>query len=203
MIVALLVVAAVNASSRIAALDRRHPFGLPLALTTAAFVLFRLPILPLPIPRMQGSAPVVLYLFLLGWTLARVATPAQKRLMTVLVIAMIGTFSFNPARDGLTIACVLLMLWRPVSRVPAVVVPVVQVLAAASLYIYVIHWQALELLWGHPLAAFAGSLALGLAYWWVWTRPVTAAWGGISRRISRGVSRRIPPRSAHRVLLRR
>nr|WP_202890068.1 non-ribosomal peptide synthetase [Actinopolymorpha rutila] len=200
MIVALVVVAAVNASSRVADLDRRHPFGLPLALTVAAFVLFRLPILPLPIPRMQGSAPVVLYLFLLGWALARVATPAQKRLMTVLVIAMIGTFSFNPARDGLTIAFVLLMLWRPVTRVPAVLVPIVQVLAAASLYIYVIHWQALELLWGHPAAAFAGSLALGLAYWWVWTRLVAAAWGGIEQRSSSLMSPRVPRRwsRAHR-----
>ncbi|SFH41812.1 Acyl-CoA synthetase (AMP-forming)/AMP-acid ligase II [Actinopolymorpha cephalotaxi] len=193
MIVALLVVAAANASSRIAALDRRHPFGLPLALTTAAFVLFRLPILPLHIPRMQGSAPVVLYLFLLGWTLARVATPAQKRLMTVLVIAMIGTFSFNPARDGLTIACVLLMLWRPVTRVPAVLVPIVQILAAASLYIYVIHWQALDLLRGQPVAAFAGSLTLGLAYWWIWTRPVVATWRVATRRIPRNWSRQSRP----------
>ncbi|WP_020579891.1 AMP-binding protein [Actinopolymorpha alba] len=188
-VVALVLVAALNASRWVAALDRRHPFGLPLALTIGTFVLFRLPILPLPVPRMHGSALVVLYLFLLGWTLARVATPAQKRLMTVLVVAMVGTFSFNPTRDGLTIAFVLLMLWRPVTRVPAVLVPIVQVLAAASLYIYVIHWQALELLWGQPVAAFVGSLALGLAYWWVWTRPVTAAWGGISQRIRRSGSR--------------
>ncbi|MET9021821.1 AMP-binding protein [Actinopolymorpha sp. NPDC004070] len=183
MVVALVVVAAVNVSRRVVDLDRRHPFGLPLALTVAAFVLFRLPVLPLPVPRMQGSALVVLYLFLLGWALERVSTPAQKHLMTVFVIVTIGTFSFNPARDGLTIAFVLLMLWRPVTRVPGVLVPVVQVLAAASLYIYVIHWQALELLWGHPVPAFAGSLASGLAYWWIWTRPVATAWGGLSQRI--------------------
>ncbi|GAA5039282.1 hypothetical protein [Actinopolymorpha pittospori] len=84
------------------------------------------------------------------------------------------------------------MLWRPVTRLPAALVPIVQVLAAASLYIYVIHWQALELLWGHPVAAFVGSLATGIAYWWTWTRPVAAAWGVISQRIRRSGSRHRP-----------
>jgi acyl-CoA synthetase (AMP-forming)/AMP-acid ligase II len=186
-VVALVAVAALTASRRVAALDGRHPFRLPLALSVAAFVLFRLPILPLPVPRMQGSALVVLHLFLLGWALARAATPAQRRVATVVAVAMIGTFSFNPARDGLTAAFVLLLLWRPVSRIPAVLVPLVQVLAAASLHIYVIHWQALEVLWGHPVPAFLGSMALGLAYWWLWTRPLTALWA----RASAGVRTRV------------
>jgi hypothetical protein len=185
LVVALVAVAALTGSRRVAALDRRYPFGLPLALAAAAFVLFRLPVLPLPVPRMHGSALVVLHLFLLGWALARAATPAQRRLATVVAVAMVGTFSFNPARDGLTAAFVLLLLWRPVTRVPARLVPVVQVLASASLYVYVVHWQALELLWGHPVPAFAGSMALGLAYWWLWTRPVTALW----RRAIAGVRR--------------
>lgn len=153
--------------------ERRFPLALPLGLTTVAFVLFRLPVLPLPIPHMQGSAHVVLYLFLLGWTLARVRTLRQRLLMTAVVVGSIGTFSFNEHRDGLTIALVLVLMWFPVTRVPALLVPVIRPLAAASLYIYVIHWQALEVLWGHPVPAFAGSLALGVAYWWVWTSAAT------------------------------
>jgi hypothetical protein len=170
LVLALLVSAALTALPAVHRLERRYPFGLPLGLTIGAFVLFRLPLLPLPVPRMHGSALVVLHLFLLGWTLARVTTERRLRLMTVVVVAMIGTFSFNPARDGLTIAVVLVLMWRPVTRVPAALVPVIRVLAAASLYIYVVHWQALELLRGHPPAAFAGSLAAGVAYWWCWSR---------------------------------
>jgi len=154
----------------------------------AAFVLLRPPLLPLPVPRMHGSAIVVLHLFLLGWTLARVSTPRQRRFMTALVITMIGTFSFNPARDGLTLAFVLVLMWLPVTTVPALLVPAVRVLASASLFIYVIHWQALELQWGAPLPAFLGSMALGLAYWWVWTRwvePSAAALLAWSRRLRR------------------
>lgn len=174
---------ALLARSRVGArLDARFPFALPLALCGAAFVAFRIPWVPLPVPRMQGSALVVLHLFLLGWALARARGPRQRLVGSAVVLLMVGTFSGNHLRDGLTIAVVLTLLWLPTSRVPAVVVPVVRVLAAASLYVYVIHWQALELLWGHPAAAFAGSLTLGVAYWWVWTRWVTRAARAVTAR---------------------
>jgi acyl-CoA synthetase (AMP-forming)/AMP-acid ligase II len=170
LVLALVLTAALTAIPLFNRLDRRFPLGTPVALTVAAFALFRLPVLPLPIPHMQGSAHVVLYLFLLGWSVARVTTLRQRLAMTLLIIGTVGTFSFNSSRDGLTIAFILVLMWLPVTRVPALLVPAIRPLAAASLYIYVIHWQALEVLWGHPVPAFAGSLAIGVAYWWVWTR---------------------------------
>jgi acyl-coenzyme A synthetase/AMP-(fatty) acid ligase len=174
LVVALVVTALLSAVPFVSRLDRRHPLGLPLALTFAAFA-FRLPLFDLPVPRMHGSALVVLHLFFLGWALARVGTHRERVLLTVVTVGVVGTFSFNPARDGLTLGVLLLLLWKPVTRVPAVLVPAIQVLAAASLFIYVIHWQALELLWGRPVLAFAGSMALGLAYWWCWTHLSTWA----------------------------
>jgi acyl-CoA synthetase (AMP-forming)/AMP-acid ligase II len=173
LVVALVVTAAVVSVPAVHRLDRRFPLGLPVTLSILAFGLFRLPVLPLPIPHMQGSAHVVLYLFLLGWGLARATTLAQRIAMTALVVATVGTFSFNPSRDGLTIALIVVLLWFPITRVPALLIPVIRPLAAASLYIYVIHWQALEVLWGHPVPAFAGSLGIGVAYWWMWTRAET------------------------------
>jgi acyl-CoA synthetase (AMP-forming)/AMP-acid ligase II len=173
LVFALVLTAALTAVPAFHRLDGRFPLGLPVTLTITAFALFRLPVLPLPIPHMQGSAHVVLYLFLLGWSLARVTTLRQRLAMTALVVATVGTFSFNSSRDGLTIGFVVVLLWFPITRVPALLVPVIRPLAAASLYIYVIHWQALEVLWGHPVPAFAGSLAIGVAYWWVWTHGET------------------------------
>jgi acyl-CoA synthetase (AMP-forming)/AMP-acid ligase II len=179
---ALVLTAALTALPAFHRLERRWPLGVPLSLMAAAFVLLRLPVLPLPIPRMQGSAHVVVYLFLLGWCLARASTVGQRLLMTAIVIGTVGTFSFNEQRDGLTIAFVLVLLWLPVTRVPTFLVPVIRPLAAASLYIYVIHWQALEVLWGHPVAAFVGALGIGLAYWWFWTHAVTATRRWVQRR---------------------
>jgi hypothetical protein len=177
-------------------LERRWPLGVPLSLMAAAFVLFRLPVLPLPIPHMQGSAHVVLYLFLLGWCLARASTVGQRLLLTAIVIGTVGTFSFNEQRDGLTIAFVLVLLWVPVTRVPAFLVPVIRPLAAASLYIYVIHWQALEVLWGHPVAAFVGALGIGLAYWWFWTHAVAVTRRWVQRRTSPSTATGIGPSMA-------
>ncbi len=182
-VLALVVVALLWRSEAVRRLDRRFPLGLPLALTLLAFVLFRVPWLPLPVPRMQGSALVVLHLVLLGWALSRATSPGRRVLMTGVVLGVVGTFSGNPSRDGLTVGVVLALLWVPVLRVPAPLVPVLRVLAAASLYVYVIHWQALELLWGHPVAAFAGSLALGIGYWWFWTRPLASAARSVRGRL--------------------
>ena len=196
-VLALVVVAALTRSRLVTWLDHRHPFALPLALAGTAYLLFRVPWLPLPVPRMQGSALVVLHLFLLGWALARAGTVRQRVIASSVVVAMVGTFSWNHARDGLTIAVILVMLWFPVTRVPSFLVPVVRVLASASLYIYVIHWQALEVLWGHPVPAFLGSMALGVGYWWLWTRPLTSAWRAMTRRLaSRSLSWWGPARPA-------
>ncbi|MBR7744783.1 non-ribosomal peptide synthetase [Phycicoccus sp. BSK3Z-2] len=189
-VLALVVVAALVRLPAVQRLDARYPLGLPLALSVLAWGLLRWPVLPLPVPHMHGSALVVLHLVLLGWALARARTTLHRWLLSGVVLGMVMTFSFNEARDALTAAVVLVLLWRPVTRVPSAVVPLVQVLAAASLYVYVVHWQLLEVLWplDVPLLATAGSLALGVAYWWLWTGPVTRA----ARRV-RGLVRSAAP----------
>jgi hypothetical protein len=145
----------------------------------ASFVL-RLDLYELPVPRMQGSAVVVLFLFFLGWAVARATSQRQRWLVTAAAVGTVGTFSGNPARDALSLAVVLALIWLPTSRVPSGLVPLTQVLAASSLFVYVIHWQVLEHLWGRPVAAFTGSLVVGIAYWFAWTRllaPAVAAIG--------------------------
>ena len=186
-LVVTLVLAAVPAIARA---EKRWPFGLPAALTLAAFTL-RLDLFELPVPRMQGSALVVLFLFFLGWTIARVSTLRQRWAVTAAAVLLVGTFSGNPARDALSVAFVLALVWKPTTRLPAWLVPVVRVLAAGSLFVYVIHWQVLEHLWGRPVLAFTGSMVAGLAYWAAWTRVVP--W--VAARVRLGPSR-VPVRAA-------
>ncbi|GAA6526000.1 AMP-binding protein [Intrasporangium sp. DVR] len=192
LVVALVVAMALVALPAFARAERRWRFGLPLALTAAAFTL-RLPLYPLPGPRMQGSALVVLFLFFLGWSIARAGTRREQWIVTAVAVLSVGTFSGNPARDGLSLAFVLLLIWKPLSRIPSWLVPAVQVLAASSLYVYVIHWQVLEHLWGAPIPAFLGSLAVGVGYWWLWTKGAPAA----RRALTAAANARLAPCQQH------
>ncbi|QKE86035.1 AMP-binding protein [Arthrobacter sp. NEB 688] len=177
---------------RVTALDRRHPLLLPVGLSVTAFVAFRLPVLDLPTPRMQGAALVVLHLVLLGWALARATSVGQRLALSALSAAMVMTFSGNPSRDGLTLACVLALLWVPTVRLPGPVVPVARVLASASLFVYVAHWQVLQWTWGlpehGPVLGLVLGTAAGLAYWWLWTGPVTSAWSRLVTAARQGPS---------------
>jgi acyl-CoA synthetase (AMP-forming)/AMP-acid ligase II len=183
LVFALVVALSLTALPGFRRLERCWPFGVPVALMLAAF-LFRLDLFDLSVPRMQGSALVVLFLFFLGWAIARATTRKQLWVVTVAAVGMIGTFSGNPARDGLSLAVVLALIWLPTSRVPSGLVPLMQVLAASSLFVYVIHWQVLEQLWGHSLAAFTGSLTVGVAYWFLWTRVLTRAVAAIGSYVT-------------------
>ncbi|MFM6849145.1 MAG: AMP-binding protein, partial [Terrabacter sp.] len=197
LVFALVVAIVLTAVPAVARLEKRWPFGLPVALTLAAFIL-RLPLFDLPVPRMQGSALVVLFLFFLGWAIARVRTPRHRWLVTAAAVLLVGTFSGNPARDALSLAFVLALVWKPTTRMPAWLVPAVQVLAASSLFVYVIHWQVLEQLWGRPVLAFTGSMVVGIAYWVLWTRVLPWVGERITGARRSSVSRAQRPERAER-----
>jgi len=122
---------------------------------------------------------IVFWLFALGWATAKAATNAQRWLLTALILATLPGFFGDPQRDAVVAGGLLLLLWVPKLPCPAALVRLVGVLASASLYIYLTHWQIyphLEV--DYPLAALLASLAVGIAYWLLcrraatWLRPV-------------------------------
>ncbi len=188
LVLALAITAALCVVPAFNRLEQRFPFGVPLGLTAAVMPL-RLDPFELPTSSMQISAPVVLFLFFLGWSIARATTRRHRVVVTLVATASIATFTGGPSRDLLTLALVLLVVWRPLSRVPRLLLGPIRVLAASSLFIYVIHWQVLELLRGAPLLAVAASLLAGVAYWRWWT--AVGRWlGPALRRLASGVRAR-------------
>ncbi len=168
-------------------LQRRHPFALPLALSGLGMLWWKGVLFP-PVPHMQGSALVVFWLFCLGWAASAADGVRERLVVTAVAVPTVGTFSGNPRRDLLTLAVVLLVVWVPTTRVPRVLVPAVMVLASASLFVYVVHWQVLQELRPSPWLAFGAGLAAGVAAWWLWTRA-----GSVLGR-ARGTLSRRPPR---------
>ncbi len=111
------------------------------------------------------SVLVVAWFFALGWAAAR-AERAWHRLVVSAVAAVLLFGFFGDVRRELVIwGAVAALLWAPPVRLPRIAAAVCSAVAAASLAIYLTHWQVyphLEDRW--PLAATVLSILVGLAY---------------------------------------
>jgi hypothetical protein len=92
--------------------------------------------------------------------------------------AAILPFFDRASRGAIVLGGVLLLLWLPRVRVPAPLHRVFGVLAAASLYIYLSHYELYRPLMGHlPRALIVGlALAAGVVTWQL-VRATTRAAG--------------------------
>lgn len=148
--------------------ERRYPFGLAATfLALGMAVRYDLPGFHLG----HGAWFTVLafWFFAAGWAAAK-ATSAWQRLLvsTVVVVGLAGYFG-NGHRELLVGAGVLLLIWLPTLPVPAVLTVVAGVIADASLYIYLTHFQVYPL-FGSPVVGVVAAIVVGIAV----ARSVTA-----------------------------
>ena len=109
------------------------------------------------------------WLFLLGWAAARADTTGRRVLVSAVALAATPGFFFDePVREALVAGGVLALTWLPTVAVPRPLVRLVRPLAAASLWIYLTHWQVYPRLRGTfpPAVGVLASLAVGVAAWW-------------------------------------
>ncbi|MEU6799826.1 non-ribosomal peptide synthetase [Streptomyces neyagawaensis] len=157
-------------------LERRHPFGLPLALL-AVGLLGRYDIAGLAPARFHLGPTVVFWLFALGWAAARATTARRRLLLTaVLVLATPGLFQPDqPLRTVVVIAGLTLLIWVPTLPSLAPLNRLAGLLAGSSLYIYLTHFQVYPPLEDDfPVLALLASLAVGITYAAVATRVTRA-----------------------------
>ncbi|ORT57278.1 AMP-dependent synthetase [Streptomyces sp. CB03238] len=172
----LLAVTALVAVPAVDRLERRHPFGLPMALAALA-LLTRYDVLGLRDRIHLPSAFVVPWLFALGWAAAKASTVRQRLLVTgAALLTVPGFFSGEPAREALIMAGFVLLVWVPSLPSPGPVNRVAGLLAGSSLYIYVVHWQV------YPrVDQFSGWLAL------VASLAAGVAYAAVAARVARGL----------------
>lgn len=117
------------------------------------------------------SVPVVAWCFTIGWAASRATDRRQRIAVTLLTCVAYAGFFGDLDRELLIVAGLTLIIWSPTLRVPRVVVPLLSVLASASLFIYLTHFEIYPY-WEdtHPLFATVISLAAGCLVWWA-TRP--------------------------------
>lgn len=151
--------------------ERRFPLLFPLALTGAG-LLTRYELLD---PGVPHTAPA-LWLFALGWAIARSRTVAQRCVVSAIAALTVPGFFDNPMRECTLLAGILLLIWLPSLPVPTGLRRLTVVLASASLYAYLVHWLVYPPLAGiSPALAVVASLAAGAAYWALCMRVLNAA----------------------------
>ena len=168
--------------------ERRWPFWLPFGLAVLA-LLTRYDVVRLFGGDSIHRAHVLFWLFALGWAAVKTSSRSQRLLVSAVVAVTVPGFfaGGQPLREAAIVAGMLLLVWVPSVRVPALVARCAGVVASASLYIYLCHWQiypAYE--FRLPWLATGLSLAAGILFWRlvVWCTPrVERAAGGLAGEI--------------------
>lgn len=170
--------------------ERRLPFAFPLALLAAGLVIrYDVPGLHLP------DAITAFWMFPLGWAAAKAEGAARRLLVTAGALTVLGYFGPGQnLREAVVITGLVLLLWVPTLPLPGPLARPTGLLAGASMYVYLTHWQVYPLFGGRfPVLALAASLAAGVAFGALAT--------GATRRLLRRPSAALPaghpaPRSA-------
>jgi acyl-CoA synthetase (AMP-forming)/AMP-acid ligase II/acyl carrier protein len=148
-------------------LERARPYGFPMALLAAALAV-RFDVVTVWGTHSPLSEPqTVLWCFLVGWVAARAVTLPQKVLLSAVVAVAVPGFFSNGPREAVVAGGLLLLLWVPSLPVVRPVNRVAGAIAAASLAIYLTHWEVWPPVLDRfsPLVAVAASLAVGVGAW--------------------------------------
>lgn len=146
--------------------ERRHPWGFALTLLIAALLL-RFTLVGVQAQGIERyAAPIVFWFMMLGWAIARADTARKRIMISVVTVGAIAGFFGDPLREGIIGGGILLLIWIPSLRIPRLFVPAVQLLASASLFIYLTHWVVYPA-WEASAPWFGTllSLAVGVAVW--------------------------------------
>lgn len=172
-------------------LERRYSFGVAAAFLAFGLAL-RYDVAGLDLGRDAWFTVLTFWFFAAGWAAAKATTIQQRTLVTaVLVVGLQGYFD-STHREALVITGLVLLIWLPAVRCPAAVAVAAGVVAEASLYIYLTHYQLYPLFGSHRLVGVIASVVVGVA--------LTAAVTSLRDRLR--IHRLNPPDSAQAPALR-
>ena len=157
-LVALAVLMAVPAADRA---ERRWPFLFAVVFLAAGLAL-RYDILGLDLGRDAWFTMLTFWFFAAGWAAAKATASWQRvAVTTALVVGLYGYFG-NTNREMLVLAGFVLLIWLPALRCPPGLTVIAGVVAEASLYTYLTHFQVYALFEGRPALGVAASITVGV-----------------------------------------
>ena len=156
--------------------ERRAPFAVPLAVV-ALGLLPRYGVVLAQDGPVRIDTPVLgVWLFGLGWAAARARKRWQRWAVTAVVLACVPGFFAAAPRTLAIVGGLCLLIWVPTVLVPRLLVPVTGLVAGASLYVYLVHWQVYPLIApSSTTLAVVASVVVGVAYRRTYRRVAAAA----------------------------
>jgi hypothetical protein len=149
-------------------LERRLPFTIAVVFVVIGLAL-RYDILGMNLGRDAWFTMLAFWFFAIGWAASKATTTLQRVAVSVaLAVSLYGYFD-TTQRDLMVMAGLLLLIWVPTIRCPSALTVAIGVLAEASLYTYLVHYQVYALFDGHPGVCVIASLAVGILLTYVVT----------------------------------
>jgi hypothetical protein len=141
--------------------ERRWPFGLALGFLALGLAL-RWEVLGFGLGREAWFTVLAFWFFAIGWAAAKSTTAWQRTAVTlVLAVGIIGYFG-NPDRETLVFICLALLIWLPAIRCPSAFTVAAGIVAEASLFIYLTHYQVYPLFGDHKVLGVTASVVVGV-----------------------------------------
>nr|MDQ3344632.1 AMP-dependent synthetase [Actinomycetota bacterium] len=166
LVLILVALAALMAIPQLHRWERASPFWFVAVPVVAALVLRFELVTPGSSPDRIHSPQYVFWVFALGWAAAQAPTWQHRLVVSMVILVSTPGFFDDPSREAVVVVGLLLLVWRSRVTVPSALVRPLAVLASASLFIYLTHWQVyphLEFVW--PLGALLASLTVGVVVW--------------------------------------
>lgn len=142
-------------------LERRQPFVFAVAFLAAGLAL-RYDILGMHLGVEAWYTVLAFWFFAVGWAAAKASTTPQRAAVTLVLIVSLHGYYDRTEQEMLVLAGFALLIWLPALRCPPAATVVAGIIAEASLYIYLTHYQVYPLFGGHRLLGVVASVVVGV-----------------------------------------
>jgi len=136
----LLIVAVIVAVPGLDRLERARPFWFAMGLATAGLA-FRYDLLGIPHSQDIFRSWACFFIVAIGWAAARARTTRHRLIVSAFAVATVPGFVSSPPRLTYIVLGILFLVWVPQVRVPSWLATTAGVLAGASMWIYLVHWE--------------------------------------------------------------
>jgi len=143
-------------------LERRWPFAVAGTFLAVGLAL-RYDVAGLHMGHDAWFTMLAFWFFAAGWAAGKASTALQRVLVSVVLIVGVRGYFDDAVREVLVTTGLLLLIWLPTVRCPAVLTAAAGAIAEASLYTYLTHFQVYPLFGSHKLYGVVASIVIGIA----------------------------------------